>query len=187
VPPLIRAGRVASPPDTVVLAIETVEGTEHLVVNLRQGSNQTVRLADGRTLSTDGLAVRVKAQGLVLAGGTHAKLGDHVLRQSPSYGTIRSAVRHPSSGAQGWFDTGERLADPETLSGRVLLITHGDGSTRGWTITSAVNTPEGRARLFVREEPGFSIDAATHQAHYYQFPRESYPGPHRFRVSKLTR
>ena len=33
-PPLARVGRVASPAETVVLYLETAEGTEHLVINL---------------------------------------------------------------------------------------------------------------------------------------------------------
>jgi hypothetical protein len=171
----------------VVLTVEAAEGREHLFVNLKPGTEKTVRLSDGRTLSTDGLAARATSRGLVLAGGTHARLGDRELRQSQAVGTIREAVRQVSTGTRGWFETNEPVADPETLTGRVLLIHHGEGPTRGWTIARAVNTPEGRARLFVREEPGFAIDHSSHEARYYQFPRSTYAGPHRFRVAKLAR
>jgi hypothetical protein len=186
-PPLVRAGRVDSSPDTVVLTVETAEGVEHVVVNLKPGTAQTVRLADGRTLVTDGLAVRATARGLVLAGGTSAKCGDREVRQAAAFGTIRAAVRQGSAGARGWFDTDEPVPDPETLSGRVLFIRHGDGPTRGWTLARAVNTADGRARLYVQEEPGFQVDPDNHVARYYQFPRAAYPGPHRFRVAKLAR
>jgi hypothetical protein len=186
-PALVRAGRVASPPATVLLTIETVEGNEHLFVNLQPGIQKTVRLADGRTLATDGLAVRATSRGLVLAGGTYARLGAREVRQTSASGTIHAVMRQGSAGSLGWFETDGPVSDPGTLSGRVLLIHHGNGPTRGWTLARAVNTADGRARLYVREEPGFAIDPSNHLAHYYQFPRATYSGPHRFRVSKLIR
>jgi hypothetical protein len=39
----------------------------------------------------------------------------------------------------------------------------------------------------VREEPGFEIDVHTREARYYQFPRVTAPGPHRFRLADLAR
>ena len=59
----------------MVVYIETAEGGEHVVVNLAPGTTRTVPLADGRSLTTDGLAVRVSRAGLVLAGGTFAEIG----------------------------------------------------------------------------------------------------------------
>ncbi|HEV3120338.1 MAG TPA: heparinase II/III family protein [Isosphaeraceae bacterium] len=185
-PPLERAGRVAAPDDCVVLYMDTAEGPEHLVVNLKPGSPKTVHLADGRHLSTDGLAVRVSPLGLFLAGGTFADLAGSRLNQQAVSGTIRAAVRKSLPGALGWFETGEPIPQAETLAGRTLLIQHADGTTRGWTIASASNTPTGHARLAVREEPGFWIDPTTGQAHYYQFPRVTAPGPHHFRVPRVT-
>src|SRR5262249_1486644 len=77
------------------------------------------------------------------------------------------------------------LPDADRLAGRAVLVRHGDGTTRGWTLQRVENTPGG-ARLYVREEPGFAIDPATHQARYYQFPRPTFPGPHPFRVSRIA-
>lgn len=189
--PAVRVGRVASPPGTVVVYFEAAGGGtqrgEHVVVNLQPGTIQTVRLADGTTLTTDGQAVRVARSGLVLAGGTFAEVqGRRVVQESAS-GTIVAAYRRQSGTVRGWFEAGAPLANADTLAGRVLLIRHGDGTTRGWTIERVENTESG-ARLFVFEEPGFILeDGATGVARYYQFPRMSAPGPHRFRIATITR
>jgi hypothetical protein len=185
--PLKRVGRVEAPAETVVLVLETVDGTEHLVLNLRPGTDQQVHLADGRLLRTNGLAVRATGPSLILAGGTYAEVDGRRVQQSRCAGTIRGAVRQPSQGARGWFETDAAVPDPGTLEGRALLIHHGDGSARGWTIVRASAMPEGRTRFYVREEPGFSLDPKTGAAQYYQFPRASIPGPHQFWVAKVTR
>jgi hypothetical protein len=185
--PWWRIGRVASPAGTVVLVLESDQGSEHLVVNLRPGTLQTVTLHDGQSLTTDGLAVRVSPSGLALAGGTFASLGARTVRQSRARGTIRRCVRRASADGRGWFETDESLLDPQTLAGRALLIQHGDGTIRGWTLRRVETLPEGRSRLHVFEEPGFTLDPATQVARYYQFPRLVLPGPHRFFVAKIAR
>jgi hypothetical protein len=186
-PGLQRVGRLESPPGTVVLLLETAAGTEHLVVNVTPGTRQTVRLSGGEPLQTDGLAVRETAEGLVLAGGTFARTSGCAVRQPRAEGTIRRAVRAVEGDARGWFEADAALPDPESLAGRALLVRHGDGTTRGWTIARAENTPEGRARLLVREEPGFQVDPQSRDAVYYQFPETRAPGPHHFRVARIAR
>jgi hypothetical protein len=72
--------------------------------------------------------------------------------------------------------------------GRTLLIQHGDGTTRGWTLSRVENTQGGySSRLYVHEEPGFVIDRKSGAACYYQFPRDAAPGPHRFTISQIAR
>jgi hypothetical protein len=184
--PLRRVGRVASAADAVVLMVETAEGVEHLVVNLAAEA-RAVRLGDGRALRTDGLAVRVVGDEVVLAGGTFAEVPGRRLQQPRSEGTILAASRRSGPGSPGWFEVDATLDDPAGLVGRVLLIRHGDGTTRGWTILRVEGTGQGRARVVVREEPGFALDPATGAARYYQFPRSEAPGPHRFRVARIAR
>jgi hypothetical protein len=186
-PVIVRAGRVAAPSDTVVLYVETADGPEHLLVNLKPGKVQSFQLADGGLLSTDGFVVHATARALHLAGGTIAELAGRRVRHEPVTGVIRHVVRRAAFGALGWFETEEPVASPEALVGRTLLIQHGDGTARGWTITGARNTAEAHCRIAVREEPGFLIDPKTGEAHYYQFPRLRAPGPHKFRVAKMTR
>ena len=185
VPALKAVGRVASPAGTVVLFVESADGPEHLVVNLNAGGPVTVSLADGRTLSTDGVAVRVSAPGLVLAGGTFASCGGVTVRQASAAGKIVAASRQRGSGSRGWFVSDTPLPDVETLAGRALLVRHGDGTTHGWTIERVENRGES-ARVYVREETGFDLDASG-TAKFYQFPRTSSPGPHDFRVSRVAR
>ncbi len=185
-PPLLRVGRVATLPGSVVVYLETAEGKEHLAVNLTPGTPQTVPLADGTSLTTDGLAVRFSDRAMVLAGGTFAESSGRQVRQVKVSGMIRNVVRRQSAGSRGWFEADAPLSDPDLLAGRVLHIRHGDGITRGWTLERAENTPEG-ARLHVREEPGFDLDPQSQSARYYQFPRDVAPGPHFFRVSKIAR
>ena len=96
--------------------------------------------------------------------------------------------RGVSAAGHGWFLTAAPVPDPGALVGRTLLIRHGDGTTRGWTLTQVENLPDGSgARLHVHEEPGFLIDPQTGIARYYQFPRNSAPGPHAFHVSRIAR
>jgi hypothetical protein len=188
VPSLRRVGRVASPVDTVVLFIETAQGNEHLLVNLTPGKVVQVALSDGRSLRTDGLAVRVTPTDLILAGGTLAEVGLRRTVQSPAVGSIVGATRTATAAGGGWFETDRAVPDPDTLIGRTLLIQHGDGTTRGWTVTRAENTQRGyAARLYVHEEPGFVIDRDSGAARYYQFPRDLAPGPHRYTISRITR
>lgn len=185
-PALLRVGRVATSPESVVIYLETVEGKEHLAVNLTPGTPRTVQLADGSSLTTDGLAVRVSDRAMVLAGGTFAESAGRQVRQVKVGGTIRGVVRRNSAKSRGWFEADAPLPDPDLLAGRVLHIRHGDGTTRGWTLLKVENT-DGGARLHVREEPGFELDPQSRAAHYYQFPGNVSPGPHLFRVSKIVR
>jgi hypothetical protein len=186
--PLRQVGRVAAPAEVVVLFVETDQGAEHLVVNLTPGTVREVTLADGSLLRTDGVAVRVTPRNLMLAGGTFAEVGRRRVAQSPSSGAIVAVTRGGTAAGRGSFVTDTPVADPDLLVGRTLLIRHGDGTTRGWTLTRVENTPDGAAaRLHVHEEPGFTIAGDTGAARYYQFPRDSAAGPHRFTISRIAR
>jgi hypothetical protein len=182
----LRAGRVASGPETVVVHVETVEGPEDLVVNLAPGTRQTVTLSDGRRLRTDGVVVRVVKGGLILAGGTFAETSDRRIAQQAITGTITGAVRGSAATGRGYFLAARPLPDTASLSGRALLIRHGDGAIRGWTLDRVENSIDG-PRLVVREEPGFVIESRTGVAQYYQFPRDTAPPPHRFSVPRISR
>jgi hypothetical protein len=188
VSPLRRVGRVASPVDTVVIYLETDRWNEHLVINLTPGKVVQVTLSDGRSLRTDGLAVRVAPADLILAGGTFAEIDRHRAGQSPAVGSIVAATRAASATGGGWFETAQAVPNSDSMAGRTLLIQHGDGTTRGWTLSRVENTQGGYAsRLYVREEPGFLIDRKSGAACYYQFPRDVAPGPHRFTISHIAR
>ncbi len=186
IPPLTRVGRVASPPGTVVLVIETAEGPEHVVINLARGTARKLTLADGRTLLTDGLAVRANASGLVLAGGTYADVPGFSVRQRQAGGRIVGTFRKSTPGSRGGFESDTPIPDPDALAGRAVLIRHGDGTTHGWTIDRVENSRKG-TKIFVREEPGFNLDPNTGDATYYQFPLATPPGPHAFRISRIAR
>jgi hypothetical protein len=183
-----RFARMPAPPGMVAVSAETADGVEHLLVNLEPGTIQSIDLGDGQRLRTDGRVVRFSKDAVVLAGGTFLEpTYGRVLRHETAAGRITGVVRRASGSSRGWFETATTFADPASLAGRVLLIEHGDGTTRGWTVDSVENTPTG-SRVHVREEPGFALDSERNgPAHYYQFPRIAAPGPHRFRVSKMSR
>jgi hypothetical protein len=185
-PRLLRVGRIASGPETVVIYLETAEGPEHVVVNLAPGTTQTVTCVDGRPLRTDGRTVRVMKDTLILAGGTFAETAGRRVAHAAVTGKITGAIRGSAETGRGFFLADAPLPDAPSLVGRVLLVRHGDGPTRGWTLDKVENTPDG-ARLFVREEPGFLIEPRTGQAQYYQFPRNATPPPHRFSVPRISR
>ena len=186
-PPLRRVGRVATGPGAVAIALETADGPETIVLNRNPGEVVVVVLPDGRSLSTDGLIVRVTRSGPTLAGGTFAEVGGFRVTLPALAGTVESSGPATGPGAWGQFRTSETLPHPEALAGRVLLIRHADGTSRGWTIASAQNLAEGGSRIFVREEAGFSIDPASGEARYDRFPGTIAPGPHQFGVSRIAR
>ncbi len=186
-PSLKRVGRVASSPDTVVLFIETADGVEHLIINLRPGTDQTVLLADGRSLTTDGLVVRVGPGGLQLAGGTHSRYEGADLRLARTTGIVHGVGRLVGEGTRGWFEVDGYVDRLGSLKGRTLLIRHGDGPIHGWTIQAVEALGRGRAKIFVREEPGFLIDPTSSVARYYQFPRSVLSGPHQFTICVMGR
>jgi hypothetical protein len=184
--PLRRVGRVSSKPDVVVIMVDDEAGPEYLLVNLAPGTPQNVRLPGSRYVSFDGLALRVRSSGLVLAGGTFAEGSGKLVSRANLTGLLTSSVRRPGGRALGWFETPERLPEDPAVAGRTLIIQHGDGTCRAWTLEAIKATSAG-SRLHVREEPGFEIDAQTHEARYYQFPKVVAPGPHRFRLTDLAR
>lgn len=185
-PGLKRVGRVAGPPGVITIAVETSEGTDYLSINSAPGELREIPLPDGRSLSMDGLAARVGPSGLTLAGGTHAEIGDRHVELAKLSGTIVAAGQSTHAGAIGVFRVSAPLPATENLAGRTLLIRHGDGSSRGWTIVAVENIEDG-ARIHVREEAGLRIDPATTSAKYERFPGIVVPGPHRFGISRIAR
>ncbi|MBV8310845.1 MAG: hypothetical protein JO344_10700 [Planctomycetaceae bacterium] len=184
--PLRRVGRVSASPEVVVLRVETIDGLEYVLVNLKPETTRRVQLPGGRFVSFDGLALRVREHGLVLAGGTFAEGSGRLVSQASLAGTLTASVRKSNERGLGWFLTPDRLADDPAVAGRTLIIQHGDGSSRSWTLDSLESTPEG-TRLHVREEPGFTIDPHDRSARYYQFPQVTVPGPHRFHLAQIVR
>ncbi len=184
--PLLRVGRVAASPDLVVVRVETADGLEYVLVNLRPGSLQQVKLPGGRFVSFDGVALRVRDKDLVLAGGTFAEGSGRLVSQPSVAGILTASVRQTTEHGLGWFLTPERLPADLAVAGRTLVVQHGDGSSRSWTLDSLESGPQG-TRLHVREEPGFLIDSQDHLARYYQFPHVHVPGPHRFYLALIAR
>jgi hypothetical protein len=183
---LRRVGRVSSSPETIVIQVESSDSLEYLLVNLKPGTTQRVQLPSGKYTSFDGVALRVREQGLVLAGGTFAEGSGRLVTQPQVTGTISGVARQTSERGAGWFLTPERLPDDPAVAGRTLILQHGDGTSRCWTLDSIESTAGG-TRLHVREEPGFMFDALDRTARYYQFPQVTAPGPHRFHVAQVSR
>ena len=178
-PSITKVGRMNGTPGFVVLYLETLDGPEHLVINLRAGTTRVVQLADGRDLTTDGRVVRARRDELALAGGTVASTPGVAVRQAWVAGKVLAAARFPTAEGRGWFETDAEVPDDPALVGRTLLIRHGDGTTHGWTLRRVERVPNRRVRLYVREEPGFLIEGADRSARYYQFPPDHRPrAPH---------
>jgi len=187
-PPLDRVGRVESVGEAVVVLVESPEGSEHLIFNRTAGKPVRVQLANGRYVTTDGLAVRVRGDEVVLAGGTYVEAAGGLVSQKAVRGTIAATGREPTERGRGWFFTRDAVPEASAASavGRTLFVEHGDGSVHAWTL-AAIEPADGGTKLHVREEPGFSIDAATGSAEYYQYPLATAPGPHKFRLALLSR
>jgi hypothetical protein len=184
---LPKVGRMTGTPGFVVLYVETTDGPEHLVVNLRPGSTRSVTLADGRELTTDALVVRLRRDELMMAGGTVASASGVAVRQASLGGKILASARFPTLEGRGWFETDAPIPVDKSLVGRTLLIRHADRVTHGWTLTRIEPAPAQRVRLHVQEEPGFLIEGEDRQARYYQFPNTAHPGPHHFTIATIRR
>ncbi len=184
--PLLRVGRVSAAAGIVAVVVESIDGVEYVLVNLEPGTVRRVQLPGGQYVSLDGLAMRVRQREIVLAGGTFAEGSGRLVSHPRFTGEIVASVRQPSQRGLGWFVTPDRASDVPAVAGRTLVVQHGDGTCRSWTLDSAETTPQG-TRLFVREEPGFLIQESDHSARYYQFPMVTAPGPHRFRVAQISR
>ncbi len=183
----IKVGRMTGSPGFVVLYVETADGPEHLAIRLGSGPSGQAELADGRTLETDGRAVRSRRDRLVLAGGTFASDGTFAVKQARVAGKILASARYRVGESRGWFETDAIIPADPRLAGRTLIIRHGDGSTQAWTLLKAEAGPDRRTRLFVREEPGFLVEGEDRHARYYQFPGGARPGPHQFFVATIAR
>ncbi len=183
----IKVGRMTATPGFVVLYLETADGPEHLVINLRPGQARKVELADGRSLETDGRVVRARRDQLRLAGGTIASDGTFAVRQGQVSGKVLASARFPAADSRGWFETDAAIPDDRALAGRTLTIRHGDGSVHAWTFVRAEMAINKRTKLIVREEPGFLVEGEDRHARYYQFPGSTSPGPHTFQFSTIAR
>jgi hypothetical protein len=155
-----------------------------LIVNQSPGTKRAAKLPDGRTVSTDGLIAVVSEVGVAVAGGTFAECGVFRAEQRTAAGAIRAQGRDDQG---GWFEIDTDSPSINWESGRTLVIAHGDGTARAWTITEALRQQAGRIRVRVEEEPGFRIEPASGEAVYYQYPQTRHPGPHQARVCNVAR
>ena len=184
---LKSVGRVRSSDHAIVIQVETAAGVEWVLVNLRPGKTCSEVLSDGRPIQTDGLAVRVRGAEVVMAGGTFASVEALTIRRAKLNGQVVGVGRESNPGSRGWFRV-ERAIDPNhSVVGKTLMIRHGDGVSRGWTLTGQGPDPAGGTRLFVREEPGFGLEGKALEARDYHFPGKAHPGPHDFSISEIAR
>jgi hypothetical protein len=181
-----RVGRLPAPAGLVALAIETRAGREYLVVNREPGTAGVVNLPGGGTIQTDGLVALVRDDRISLAGGTFARHGDRRVEHPAYRGTVRASRGLALDGALGSFELRGQVGPIEGLAGRTLLIRHGDGVSRAWTITRADLLGDQWARYWVREDPAFVLDASANTARDHSFPQADHPGPHSFAVCLLT-
>jgi hypothetical protein len=181
-----RVGRMASSPDLIALVVETRSGPEFLIVNRQPGTPQTLTLPGGRSIQTDGLVTLIRPDRISLAGGRFAQVGPLRVEHPQYRGAVRAARGLALDGALGSFELRGQVAPTDGLVGRTLLIRHGDGVSRAWTITRADLLGEHWARYWVREDPGFVLDASAHLAQDRAYPQAEHPGPHSFTVCLLT-
>jgi hypothetical protein len=170
-----------------LVAVETAEGAEYLVVNREHETELSVPLPDGGALRTDAFVVRIASAAIMMAGGTYAALGDRVVRQAHAGGSIVAATSVLNGSAHGCFATDTAFSDPQRLAGRIAVIRQGDGRSRGWTIEWAENVGPRAGRLFVREESGFRIDPEPGDVATYQHARRRSTGRPQFAIDLIGR
>ena len=173
-PVLKRLERIPSPAGTIALVVETTAGIEILAVNLSPGVSRGLSAPDGGSIATDGLAIRLSSTGAVLAGGTFLDVsGRRVASRAPVSGTITGVLRASDGSSRGCFEVDRAIGSAADLAGRLFFIRHGDGATHSWTIDRVEDGGNGRARLFVREEPGFLLDAKNRRSGLLSISRRS--------------
>jgi hypothetical protein len=182
-----RVARVESPGALTIVLFDDRTSLNYLAINATPGQSTSAVLPDGRLLRTDALAVLVRPNSLIMAGGSFAECARQRVDAAVLGGRVVASGRNEGAGAPGWFELEGAGADVAAMRGRTLVIKHDDGTSRAWTVADASPTAGNRIRIAVREEPGFRIEPATGDAVYYQYPLTRHHGPHLARLCSTSR
>jgi hypothetical protein len=98
-------------------------------------------------------------------------------------GTIESATRKDDGAAENALVTTTALPEGDRLAGQWLIITHGNGRTRGYQI-ERVEQRSGKTVIVTTDDHGLKI--AGEQTEEYYFPRRTIAGVNRFVIQQAA-
>lgn len=179
--------RLAAPHPLTLVQIDGSTERVYLIVNAKPGFAERVALPDGRLFEFDGLAALVRPASLVTAGGTFARCGALAAQVTGLNGTLVATGRDSGSPGRGWFEVATDDPPDSRWIGRIVEVTHADGTCRAWTIAAVTTAGKGRLILKTVEDAGLSLDRTTGIAWYHQDPDTRLAGPHRVRVCMIGR
>lgn len=183
---LSRVGRVASAPHSAVLAIERNGEQEYLLVNLSMGRLVEARLPDGVSLATDGLVVHLRPTALTLAGGTFARAGTDWIEHPAPHGSLRAASMRGDGQPRAYFESNDPYTGLAGYENKTMVVEHGDGVRRAWTIASVEPATDNGTRIWVREDVGFVLSEPDGPAIDEVVPRAKHPAPHTFGICLIS-
>ena len=115
---------------------------------------------------------RVRAMGLW--GGGEVRWGDAVLTGSGTHsGTVLRAFREQDAGPYDALVVDGPLAEGDVLRGATVVLSFGDGSTRGHRV-SGVRKAGGETHVVLEDDPG--IEVTSDRLRHLFFPRTEIPG-----------
>ncbi|MFP3904422.1 MAG: heparinase II/III family protein, partial [Armatimonadota bacterium] len=180
----VRSLPVQGAPDAVAVAVVMDDFTDYIIHTGPSLESARVSLEE-MAITFDGRLAHIRAkngtpQRMHIFDGSMLKVGDNTLQTAgPLQGTITGVERHEAGDARNGFATDTGIPEGVELAGQTLILTHGDGSTHGYTIESVQNTGQG-SFISVEDEPGLRIEGNTTTQIY--FPHRTIEGPNTFRI-----
>jgi len=142
---------------------------------------------DARALRTEFEGVQLRAEGdfslvrLSRSGGFLFTTGQAAyggLSARAPEPTTSELMRAEARGGGGRFVFAKDDRTPVPEPGATLLLSHGDGTSHGYTIERALPKAE-TLEIWTLEPPGFSLREPGSPVRFEHFPGTSHPGPTR--------
>ncbi len=116
-----------------------------------------------------------KVVSIHIADGKGVEAGGWQIETSgPRSGLLLKSERDPGGGPGALMVQG-KLQTGETLAGRTIIVTHGDGSTNGYTIRR-IESEGDSSRVFLTDDPGFEYEPTSRKSWFWFFPIRAVEG-----------
>lgn len=179
---------VQGPAEALAVGVFTDEFSDYIIYT--GPSQEYARVSiEGAPIIFEGRLVHIRARNgypvhAHILDGSMVQVGEATIRTAGALeGTITGVERHEAGDARNGFMTDTVLPESVNLSAQVMIMTHGDGSTHGYTIEKVENTDRG-SFICVKDEPGLRIENNTTTQIY--FPHRTIEKKNTFRICAET-
>jgi len=180
----------SDPSRPVALEVAHTKGTDY-ILSAPVGAEATAELQlPGGALRCDGALGFLRVQGgrvtaASLVDGTTLTYRDFSLAvpQPTIVGQIVAVEADDAAGRYA-FIVDQELPTYQELTGRVVIVTHGNGRTHGYEIAGG-ERQDGRHLLLLTADPGFRL-RPDGQTEFVYFPQRTIAGKNRFRLSSTA-